>query len=93
MSKFTVHCEGALTALKEALEAIGAVGVEVSVLGSVGNEYGYEVTYEGEGDDREGWVYPPPRIIEVPMIDDASDDTLSDTKELDLGFIDQTKAA
>lgn len=77
MSKFTVHCEGALTALKEALEAIGAVGVEVSVLGSVGNEYGYEVTYEGEGDDREGWVY-------LPMIDDASDDTLSDTKELDL---------
>lgn len=90
MSKFTVYGDRALSEIQQALAVIGAVGVEVSVLGSAGREYAYEVSYEGEGDDPHGWEWTTPRVIEIPAIDDSDDDTMADTKEY--GFINDEAA-
>lgn len=92
MSKFTVYGERALADVQAALAVIGATNVDVTVLGIAGHEYGYEVTYEGEGDDPNGWEWTTPRVVEIPVIDDSDDDTMADTKEYERGFIDREAA-
>lgn len=55
-----------LATVKAALIALGATVYTETVCGSVGSEYAYEIPYEAEGDDPEGWAWVPPRVTEFP---------------------------
>ena len=79
-----------LSTLRAALIALGATVYEETVCGSVGSEYAYEIPYEAEGDDPQGWEWTTPRVIEIPVIDDSDDDTMADTAEY--GFINDEAA-
>jgi hypothetical protein len=78
-----------LETVTNALRQLGATGITVDVLGSVGREYAYAVGYEAEGSDGDDWVFTmPPRVTEFTVIDD--DATVTETAEY--GFIDKEAA-
>lgn len=74
-----------LETVTNALRQLGATGITVDVLGSVGREYAYAVGYEAEGVGADEW---PPRVTEFTVIDD--DATVTETAEY--GFIDKEAA-
>lgn len=83
MSKMRIEVEELDTVLSDLHDSGARV---VAVLGSVGSEYGYEVAYEGEGDDHlwTGRV----RVAEWTPIDDNEE-----TDDLTIGYTDEWKAA
>ncbi len=78
-----------LETVTNALRTLGATGITVDVLGSVGHEYAYAVSYTPEGSDDGMWATIP-RIQEIPVIDD--DATVADTREYEFGTIDREAA-
>ncbi len=66
-----------LATLKASLRALGAIVGAETVLGSVGGEYAYEIPYEADGDEPDGWAWWPQRVTEIPELD-----TVEVTKEM-----------
>lgn len=73
-----------LETVTNALRTLGATGITVDVLGSVGHEYAYAVGYEAEsGDDYEvesgnadDWMFTmPPRVTEFPDLNQTEEYT------------------
>lgn len=55
-----------MNAVVSSLLVLGATVYPVTVLGSVGGEYAYEIPYEAEGDDESDWMWTAPRVTEFP---------------------------
>lgn len=60
--------------LADVLDALGTDDAFVIVLGSIGNEYGYEIEHEQQ-EDGGWWFWTAPRVVEIPDLNETEEYT------------------